>query len=140
MYLNARPSAQLEKPSASPPWKEAGNSAQSARWPTLTQFRSMVRRNHTLPFGSLLQLQSHSNCVLVNITNVALHINSEIVENAYLILAKQGKKVFKSYCLPMLSLFSLYNAARAQKSKLVTRTRRSYSALLSTASAKGGRQ
>ena len=88
MYLNARPSAQLEKPSASPPWKEAGNSAQSARWPTLTQFRSMVRRNHTLPFGSLLQLQSHSNCVLVNITNVVLH-NSEIVENAYLILAKK---------------------------------------------------
>ena len=35
---------------------------------------------------------------------------------------KQGKKVFKSYCRPMLSLFSLYNAPRAQKSKLITTT------------------
>ena len=51
---------------------------------------------------------------------------------------EQGKKVFKSYCRPMLSLFSLYKAPRAQKSKLVTPRSRSYSALLSTAS--GGRQ
>ena len=88
MYLNARPSAQLEKPSASLPLTEAGNSAQSALWPTLTRFHSTVRRKHTMPFGSLLKLQSHSNRVLVNITNVVLH-NSEIVENAYLILAKK---------------------------------------------------
>ena len=98
MYLNARPSAPLEKPSASPPSKEAGNSAQSARWPTPTQCHSMVRRKHTMPFGSLLKLPSHSNCVLnVNVTNVLLQ-TSEIVENAYLILAKNLFELVKAQC------------------------------------------
>ena len=36
-----------------------------------------------------------------------------------IIIFKQGKKVFKSYCRPMLSLLSLYNAPRAQQSKLI---------------------
>ena len=44
---------------------------------------------------------------------------------------KTRKKCFQSNWLPMLSLFSLYNALRAQKSKLVEEMM-SYSALLLT--------
>ena len=60
---------------------------------------------NTLPFGSLLQLQSHSNCVLVNITNVVLH-NSEIVENAYLILAKKPLWIGQASMLAVLFLLA----------------------------------
>ena len=55
---------------------------------------------------------------------------------------EQGKKVFKSYCLP-LRLFVFVSAERqnaAAELKGWRRSRRSYSALLLTASAKGGRQ
>ena len=47
-------------------------------------------------------------------------------------LGQQGKKVFKSYCLPMLTLLT-HDWKRLEKKNKST-------ALLSTASAKGGRQ
>ena len=52
---------------------------------------------------------------------------------------KQGKKVFKSYCLPAMLCYLFWFPREATKCELVT-TRRSYIALLSTAFAKGGRQ
>ena len=66
---------------------------------------------------------------------------------------KQGKKVFKSYCLPMLSLLCVEHMVpealqklpicfdfRAERQKQSGRPKKSYITLLSTASAKGGRQ
>ena len=75
----------------------------------------------TLPFLSL-----KSSKVLGKISPrpaYTICLNSMVITCTCLFW-EQGKKVFKSYCGPMLSLFCLDNAPRAQYSKRVTPTPR----------------